>query len=165
MEDVVQRGGQQEQRGARVQNRLVSALRMKRRVRRDGGHFFRAESQLGQRNRIERGVLHVDPVDIAGHQRGVDGSQGKNALFLAQTEAELVLVAVFRVAGVEIIQNRVVARGGAVQVRIRQAKQTVGVAIPGALLFSIRQSRHRESRHDAECCGDIGTRSIVVANQ
>ena len=73
-------------------------------------------------------------MDFPRDKLGIDGAEGENALLLAQTEPKDVLVAVFGVASVEVVENRVVARGRAVQIRIGQAKKTVRVAIPRALL-------------------------------
>ena len=104
-------------------------------------------------------------MDFPRDKLGIDGSQGENALLLAQTQSELVFVAVRSVARVEVVENRVVARGRAVQVRVRQAQKTVRVAVPRALLSARSQDSDGELRDHAEGGGNRGTGSAVVANQ
>lgn len=96
-------------------------------------------------------------MDFPRDKLGIDGAEGENALLFAQTQSELVFVAVRSVARVEIVENRVVARGRTVQIRVRQAQKTVRVAVPRALLAARSQDSEKERRDHAEGGGNRGT--------
>ena len=96
-------------------------------------------------------------MDFPRDKLGIDGAEGENALLFAQTQSELVFVAVRSVARVEIVENRVVARGRTVQIRVRQAQKTVRVAVPRALLAARSQDSEKERRDHTGGGGNRGT--------